>query len=319
MAVPEADRGRAGRQVGQRDHRLEQAAARRGGDAAVLRVGVAAVVVARRARRARPPRWSRCRAPRRPRPRRRAARAVVMGLAVGIHRSNCTVRPPVLGTRRHRSRRRPARPGSGRARRPGPTGRRRSAGRSSTTARSGSRSARKSPAAMPATTRSSSTRIMSSPIIMSAPPTASDPAAVVVDWVAMARRKKAGLSSMRSSTPRIRPAQPLHRRGAVVDHEGDGVLQAVVHGLHAGAQELVAVGEVDVDGRAGDAGLGGDLVHGDVGGAALAEEAARRVDDLVAPEVADDVLQRIGRAPGHRLLRLAQSAGRLRRRRGRPG
>ena len=77
---------------------------------------------------------------------------------------------------------------------------------------------------------------------------------------------------------------------------------AVVHGLHAGPQQVVAVGEVDVDGRAGDAGLAGDLVHGDVGGAALAEEPARRVDDLVAPEVADDVLQRVGRAPSHVLL-----------------
>ena len=94
------------------------------------------------------------------------------------------------------------------------------------------------------------------------------------------------------------------------DHEGDGVLQLVVHGLHAGAQELVPVGEVDVHGRAGDAGLGGDLVHGDVGGAALAEEAARRVDQLVAPEVADDVLQRVGGAPGHRYVaRLSWPAG----------
>ena len=63
--------------------------------------------------------------------------------------------------------------------------------------------------------------------------------------------------------------------------------------------QLVAVGEVDVDGRAGDAGLGGDLVHGDVGGAALAEEAPRRVHDLVPPEVPDDLLQGVGRASGH--------------------
>ena len=143
---------------------------------------------------------------------------------------------------------------------------------------------------------------------MRAPPTASEPAAVVVDWVAMARRKKAGLSSMRSSTPEDEAAQALHGRGGVVDDERDGVLQAVVHGLHAGAQELVPVGEVDVDGRAGDAGLGGDLVHGDVGGAPLAEEPAGRVDELVAPEVADDVLQRIGGAPGHRSARPRQSA-----------
>ena len=149
---------------------------------------------------------------------------------------------------------------------------------------------------------------MSSPIIISAPPTAAEPAAVVVDWVAMARRKKAGLSSMRSSRPRMSGAQPLARGGAVLDDQRDGVLHPVVHGLHAGPQELVAVGEVDVDGRAGDAGLGGDLVHGDLGGAALAEEAARRVDDLVAPEVADDVLQRVGRAAGHGDA-AAQSAG----------
>ena len=105
-------------------------------------------------------------------------------------------------------------------------------------------------------------------------------------------------------------AQPLDRRGGVVRDESDGVLQAVVHGLHAGPEELVPVGEVDVHGRAGDAGFGGDLVHGDLGGAPLAEEAAGRVDELVAPEVTDDVLQRIGRAPGHRYLsRLRGPAG----------
>ena len=70
----EPDRARARRQVGQRDHRLEQAAARRGGDAAVVGVGVAGCRSPRRGRRARPPRWSRCRAPRPRRPRRRAAR-----------------------------------------------------------------------------------------------------------------------------------------------------------------------------------------------------------------------------------------------------
>ena len=151
---------------------------------------------------------------------------------------------------------------------------------------------------------------MSRPIIISAPPTASEPAAVVVDWVAMARRKKAGLSSTRSSTPEDEPAQARHRCGAVVDDEGDGVLQAVVHGLHTGAQELVPVGEIDVDGRARHAGLGGDFVHGDVGGAALTEEPARRVDELVAPEVANDVLEGVRGAPGHcYLARVSRTAG----------
>ena len=98
--------------------------------------------------------------------------------------------------------------------------------------------------------------------------------------------------------------------GHLVRHEGDAALQVVVHGLHAGAQEVVPVGEVDVHGRAGDAGLGGDVVHRHVGGAAFAEETARRVDQLVAPEVADDVLQRVGGAPGHRYLaRLIRPAG----------
>ena len=70
--------------------------------------------------------------------------------------------------------------------------------------------------------------------------------------------------------------------------------ELLVHPLQAGPQQLVAVGEVDVDGGAGHAGLGGDLVHGDLGGAALAEEAAGHVDDLVPPEVADDLAQRSG-------------------------
>ncbi len=43
---------------------------------------------------------------------------------------------------------------------------------------------------------------MSRPIIMRAPPTATEPAAPDVAWVAMARRKNSGLSSMRSRTPR---------------------------------------------------------------------------------------------------------------------
>ncbi len=47
-------------------------------------------------------------------------------------------------------------------------------------------------------------RIMSRPISIRAPPTAAEPAAFVLAWVAMARRKKAGLSSMRSSRPRTR-------------------------------------------------------------------------------------------------------------------
>jgi hypothetical protein len=71
----------------------------------------------------------------------------------------------------------------------------------SETARSLSSSARKSPSSIPVEMISSSNRIMSSPIIISAPPTAAAPAAPVVAWVAMANRKKAGLSSIRSSTP----------------------------------------------------------------------------------------------------------------------
>ena len=55
---------------------------------------------------------------------------------------------------------------------------------------------------------------MSSPIIMSAPPTAAEPSPGVA-CVAMASRKKAGLSSMRSSRPRISPrAAPLATRSS---------------------------------------------------------------------------------------------------------
>ena len=97
----------------------------------------------------------------------------------------------------------------------------------------------------------------------------------------------------------MRPRRRSAGAASVLDHRGDGVQHGVVHRLQAGAEQLVAVGEVDVDGGAGDAGLGGDLVHGDLGRAALAEEAAGRIEDLVAPEVADDVLQRVGGAPGH--------------------
>ena len=86
----QADGAGAGGQVGEGDQRLEQAAARGGGDAPVLGVGVVAGVLARRARRARPPRWCRCRAPRRPAATASSSSGVVMGLAVGSQRSSCT-------------------------------------------------------------------------------------------------------------------------------------------------------------------------------------------------------------------------------------
>ena len=86
---------------------------------------------------------------------------------------------PVPAARRRRSRRRPAGPGWGRARRPAPTGRRRSAGRpASRPGRCPGRAGRR-PMAMPAISMSSSRRMMSSPIHMSAPPTAAEPAAFV--------------------------------------------------------------------------------------------------------------------------------------------
>jgi AcrR family transcriptional regulator len=65
-----------------------------------------------------------------------------------------------------------------------------------------------------------------------------------------------------------------------------GFEQLVVHSLEAGPQQLVPVGEVDVDRRSGDAGLLGDLVHRHLGRAPLAEEPPGDVDHLVAPEVA---------------------------------
>ena len=134
---------------------------------------------------------------------------------------------------------------------------------------------------------------------MRAPPTAADPAAVGrLGGHGQAEEGGALVDALEEAQDE--PAQPRPGGEASAGQdELDGVLHAVVHRLHAGPEQVVPVGEVDVDGRAGDAGLAGDLVHGDVGGAALAEEPARRLDDLVAPEVADDLLQRVGRAPGH--------------------
>ena len=120
---------------------------------------------------------------------------------------------------------------------------------------------RKSPAATPATTSCSSTRVMSSPISMRAPPTAADPSAPV-PCVAMARRKKAGLSSIALEQPEDEGAEALSRRAPWFVGQRHGVLEPVVHGLHAGPQQLVAVGEVHVERRAGHPRLGGDLVHG---------------------------------------------------------
>ena len=88
----EPDRGRPSGQVGQRHHRFQQPAAGRGGDAPVVRVGVPALRTRRRGRRARPPRSSRCRVPQPRWATASSSAAVVMGLAVGIHRSNFTSR-----------------------------------------------------------------------------------------------------------------------------------------------------------------------------------------------------------------------------------
>ena len=159
-------------------------------------------------------------------------------------------------------------------------------------------------------------RIMSRPISMRAPPTAAEPAAFVRGLGGHGEAEEGGALVDALEQAEDEGAQAFGRRGVDLDHGGDGVQHGVVHRLEAGAEQLVAVGEVDVDGGAGDAGLGGDLVHGDLGRAALAEEAAGRVEDLVAPEVADDVLQGIGGAPGHgeSLLPRARSARRLRNR-----
>ena len=71
-----------------------------------------------------------------------------------------------------------------------------------------------------------------------------------------------------------------------------------MHALQAGAQQLIPVGEIDVDGGAGHTGFGGDVVHGDVGCAALAEQAPGHGDDLVAPKVPNDLPEVLGRLPG---------------------
>ena len=157
---------------------------------------------------------------------------------------------------------------------------------------------------------------------MRAPPTAAEPAAFGGGLGGHGQTEEGGALVDALEQAEDEAPQALGRGGVDLDHRGDGVQHGVVHRLEAGAEQLVAVGEVDVDGGAGDAGLGGDLVHGDLGRAALAEEAAGRVEDLVAAEVADDVLQRSRRAPGHVpvLLRAdARSARRFRNRRERRG
>ena len=88
--------------------------------------------------------------------------------------------------------------------------------------------------------------------------------------------------------------QPLGGVGPALPRPDRGVLELLVHALEAGPEQLVAAGEIDVDGGAGHARLGGDLVHGDLGGAPGPEEVARHVDDLVPPEVADDLAQMLG-------------------------
>ena len=82
---------------------------------------------------------------------------------------------------------------------------------------------------------------------------------------------------------------------ARTDGELNDVLEElVVHAGEAGAEQLPAVREVHVHGGAGHAGFGGDLVHRDVDRAPLAEQPAGDGDDLIPPEVADDLLDAVG-------------------------
>ncbi len=72
-----------------------------------------------------------------------------------------------------------------------------------------------------------------------------------------------------------------------------------MHAGEAGTQELLPVGEVHVHRRAGHARLGRDLVHRHVDGAAFAEQPPGNGDDLVPPEVADDLFDAFGGIPRH--------------------
>ncbi len=91
--------------------------------------------------------------------------------------------------------------------------------------------------------------------------------------------------------------EPLETVGGfrvVLPGVGDVLQHLIVHALQTGSQQLIPVGEVDVHGGSGHAGFGGDLVHRDIGGAALAEQTPGHRDDLIPPEVPDDLLEVLG-------------------------
>ncbi len=121
-------------------------------------------------------------------------------------------------------------------------------------------------------------------------PTASPPW-TRVPWVTMASRKKPGSSSIRLSRPSISRSRRWPGSSSLAHELGDVFEQLVVHSLEARSQELVPIGEVDVDGGSGHPGLGGDVVHRDLGSAPLAEQTTGDVDDLVPAEVPDDLFE----------------------------
>ena len=113
-------------------------------------------------------------------------------------------------------------------------------------------------------------------------------------WPGPAGRRR-GSSSTCSKMPTMSRSQPARSASLLQVPAARTVShQLVVHPLQAGPEQLVAVGEVDVDRGPGHARLGGDLVHRHLGGAPLAEEPPGHVDDLVAAEVPDDLLQVLG-------------------------
>ena len=95
---------------------------------------------------------------------------------------------------------------------------------------------------------------------------------------------------MRASISEISRSRRVMGSALQLPDLDDGLEQLRVHPVEAGAQQLLSVGEVDVDRGAGDPGLSGDLVHGHVGGAPFAEQSAGHLDHLFAPVVANDLL-----------------------------
>ena len=154
------------------------------------------------------------------------------------------------------------------------------------------------PAARPSSKTSASSPATFSPIRESSEPTAApscDPLSCVGQSQAEEGRTVVELFEYAGHED----LESVHGIGTRPPGFGDGLEQLVVHALEAGPQQLVPVGEIDVDRRAGDAGFRRDLVHGHLGGTPFAEQAAGDVDDLITAEVTDDLFEVVGRTRSH--------------------